>query len=91
LKAVDEYNKYRSPEATARIVYFDGERLTVSIEGSYVTTCGLYDWLEDLKYIFERFNLEAEIIEITGPKNPLDGWRKVIYKIKPKKIEVKSS
>ncbi len=82
--ALNEYNKYRFPEAKARILKLENDKLVVMIEGSYVTTCGLYDWLEDLIYILEKFDIDASISKIEEPKNPLEGWRIVTYKIRYK-------
>ena len=82
--ALNEYNKYRYPEAKARILNFKDDELVVKIEGSYVITCGLYDWLEDLIYILEKFNINASIAKIEEPKNPLEGWRIITYKIRYK-------
>jgi hypothetical protein len=50
-EAVEAYNRYRLPEATASIVKIEGSELVVNFQGSFCATCGLYDWLEDL--IFE--------------------------------------
>ncbi len=50
-EAITLYNKFRSPEATAKLLTLDGDRLTLQFEGSFCTTCGFYDYLED--FIFE--------------------------------------
>jgi len=53
-KAVEAYNQYRSPEATASIVRIDGSELVVDFQGSFCATCGVYDWLEDLILEIQR-------------------------------------
>ena len=62
LKALEAYNHFRSPEATAKLVKVDKEELVVDFKGSFCRTCGTYDWLEDLVYEVKRFvNVELEI------------------------------
>jgi hypothetical protein len=50
-QAIARYNKYRSPEATARLISFEDNELRVQFQGAFCTTCGFYDYLED--FIFE--------------------------------------
>ncbi len=63
-EAIDEYNRYRSPEATAEIIYYKDKELIVRFTGSFCFTCGINDWIEDLKYVLEDHGVEAEITEI---------------------------
>ena len=49
-RAVENYNRYRSPEAAARILGVKGDSVLVEFSGSFCHTCGVYDWLEDLIY-----------------------------------------
>lgn len=63
-RAVDEYNRYRGAEAKARILSIDKEILTIEIRGSFCYTCGFYDWIEDMVYTFDEFNIESQIIEV---------------------------
>jgi len=50
-QAIARYNKYRSPEVTARLISFEDSELRLQFEGPFCTTCGFYDYLED--FIFE--------------------------------------
>lgn len=50
-EAIALYNRFRSPEATARLLSFDGRELRLEFEGPFCATCGFYDYLED--FIFE--------------------------------------
>jgi len=50
-QAIVSYNKYRSPEVTAKLISFNGNELRLQFEGSFCTTCGFYDYLED--FVFE--------------------------------------
>ncbi len=64
MKAIETYNRYRSPEATAEIISYNNNVLTVRFKGSFCYTCGINDWIEDLKYVLEDHGIEAEIVEI---------------------------
>jgi len=44
-KAIETYNKYRSPEATARLVEMKGGELIIDFEGSFCRTCGVSEYL----------------------------------------------
>jgi len=68
-KAVEEYNKYRAPEAIANILNIENDRVVVIFQGSFCETCGVYDWVEDLKYELENFNVDADIISVKEGKN----------------------
>lgn len=63
-KAVERYNRYRSPEAVARLVKAEEGRFLVEFSGSFCETCGVYDWLEDLVYELKGLDptLNAEIV-----------------------------
>lgn len=63
-EAIDEYNRYRSPEAIAEIIDYKDNELIVRFTGSFCFTCGINDWIEDLKYVLEDHGVEAEITEI---------------------------
>ena len=79
VKAVEEYNKYRCPEACAEILWVDGNKAYIYIEGTYCATCGLYDWLEDLAYILEEKGVPAKLQGVIEPRNPETPWRIAIY------------
>jgi hypothetical protein len=79
--AIKKYNRYRSPEAIVRLLYIKNNEMAVFIEGSYVNTCGLYDWLEDLKYVLEEFNVNVQISKVLEPEDPAEEWRIAIYRI----------
>jgi hypothetical protein len=83
-EAVEEYNKYRAPEAVARIISFDGEKLVVRIEGSFCETCGINDWVEDLAFLLQDHGLDAELEGIIEPEDPFstEEWRIGIYRIR---------
>jgi len=49
-KAIKTYNKYRSPEATAKLVEMKGGELIIDFEGSFCRTCGVSEYFEDFIY-----------------------------------------
>lgn len=54
-RAVEEYNRYRSPEATATLVGLEGERFLIEFRGPFCLSCGVYDYFEDLIYELKRW------------------------------------
>ena len=71
LKAVEEYNCYRSPEAKASLFKIDDGEVIIDFEGSFCRTCGTYDYLEDFIYELKRISeVEIEIAdhEKQGPE-----------------------
>ncbi|MEM4609926.1 MAG: hypothetical protein QW190_03480 [Thermoproteota archaeon] len=79
-RAVDEYNKYRSPEAKARLVEIRKDRLTIDFEGTFCQTCGVYDYLED--FIYELQSFVDVNIEILNFKKYEPRRIRVVYSLK---------
>ena len=63
-KAIKEYNKYRSPEATARLISINKESFKIEFTGTFCRTCGFYDYFDDLKISLEEIGLKNKIAEI---------------------------
>ncbi|MFX0208537.1 MAG: hypothetical protein ACFFDT_21325 [Candidatus Hodarchaeota archaeon] len=63
-KAIEEFNRYRSPEATARLISIDEKSFTIEFTGPFCATCGFYDYFDDLRIILEKFSLKSKIREI---------------------------
>lgn len=68
-KAIEKYNKYRSPEATARLIYYQRDKFLVEFSGYFCLTCGYYDYFEDLIYILKEMGLKAKIEKIEEKEN----------------------
>ena len=49
-EAIETYNKYRSPEATAKLVEMKGGELIIDFKGSFCGTCGVSEYFEDFIY-----------------------------------------
>lgn len=62
-QAINDYNKYRSPEAKATLVEMGSGKLTVDFEGSFCRTCGVTDYFEDFIYELKRYaEVEMKIL-----------------------------
>jgi hypothetical protein len=60
-KAVVFYNRYRSPEAFAKLVRVSPESVTVGFSGSFCYSCGVLDYVEDFVYEFKRLTGKFEL------------------------------
>jgi hypothetical protein len=47
-----------------------------------VNTCGLYDWIEDLKYIMESKGLQAEVEGLKEPEGPAGSFRVAAFRVR---------
>ncbi len=83
-EAVRDYNRYRAPEAVARIVTRRGDTVYVEFDGTYCETCGLYDWIDDLKYVLEGKGLEADIVKLIEPERPEGSRRVAAFRLRVK-------
>ena len=52
-KAVERFNHFRSPEATAEITAVEGDVITLKFSGPFCRSCGVYDYFEDLIYFLD--------------------------------------
>ena len=73
LRAVEVYNRYRSPEATAKLLTLEEDGFTVEFEGSFCQSCGVQDYFEDFVYELKDLNNDVEVkireIEQTSPRS----------------------
>ena len=53
MEAIEEFNKFRSPEAKAELLYIRGNVIVVKMSGTYCRSCGVYDYFEDLLWEFK--------------------------------------
>ncbi len=68
-KAEQLYNRYRAPESIAEILEITNDEIIVKFKGSFCETCGLYDWIEDMKYILKDLGVNTEIVGIVNMDN----------------------
>ncbi len=77
LRGIEQYNKYRYPEAEARLVDINNDVIIVEFRGPFRYTCGVVDWIEDLKYELEDLGLRVTLIKIEQRDNSLIGYFKI--------------
>ncbi|MBS7642142.1 MAG: hypothetical protein QW374_01820 [Candidatus Bathyarchaeia archaeon] len=68
-QVIDEYNRYRSPEVTAKIEYIGEDYIDILFKGSFCYTCGFYDYFEDFIIEAREFGIILSlerIVEIGG-------------------------
>ncbi len=80
-KAVARYNRFRSPEAIAKLVYVSLDGVTIAFTGAFCTSCGVLGYVEGFIHDFESLNskvkLKIDKTRQTGPRS-----LEVDYKIK---------
>ncbi len=82
-KTVQLYNRVKSPEATAKIVSINLEKVRVVYSGSFCYSCGVYDFLEDFVHDFKALTDKAELkIDKTREINPRTF--EADYKVRPR-------
>jgi len=84
-RAIEEYNRYRVPEARAELLEIRGCEVVVRFEGSFHETCGINDWVIDLKYYLEDQGVEVEDVKIIEPEDDIfneENWRIGVFKVK---------
>jgi len=63
-KAIEEYNKYRSPEIVAKLTSVSKRSFKVEFTGPFCLTCGFYDYFDDFKIVLEEYGLRVRVEEI---------------------------
>jgi len=63
-EAIREFNKYRVPEAEARLVSLDEQSFKIRFTGSFCSTCGFYDYFDDYKILLQEVGLKIDITEV---------------------------
>jgi hypothetical protein len=73
LRAIEVYNRYRSPEATAKLVGVEKDGFIIQFEGPFCQSCGVNDYSEDficeLETVNRAFRVEVKEIEPAGPQS----------------------
>jgi len=64
VEAVDEFNKYRAPEAKARLISQGENSFKIELKGSFCRTCGFYDYFDDYRILLQEIGIETKIREI---------------------------
>jgi hypothetical protein len=70
-KAVILYNRYRSPEAVAKLVRVSPETVTIAFSGSFCYSFGVLDYVEDFIHEFKILTDKVELkISKTSQTSP---------------------
>jgi len=65
VEAIKTYNKYRSPEAEAKLIKYGDNELFIEFKGPFCQGCGVYDYFEDFIYeLRDIVNVEMEIKDV---------------------------
>lgn len=87
-EAIDLYNKYHAPEAIAELVDFENKgdevEVTIKFTGSFCSTCGIRDWVEDYVYALDMIGYKAELMKYIDPENN-ENYRIGVFKLELKK------
>ena len=81
-KTIAQYNRYRSPEATAKRVAVSCEMVTVAFSGSFCHSCGVEAYFEDFIYELKRLTDKVNL-EIREVRRESNGGFEVDYLFKP--------
>ena len=60
-RTVALYNRFRSPEAFAKVVFVSPDLVTISFSGSFCYSCGVFDYIEDFVHEFKILTSKAEL------------------------------
>lgn len=63
-ESIKEYNRYRSPEITSRLIAIGGQSFNIEFTGSFCYSCGFFDYFDDYKILLEEKGLATSINEI---------------------------
>ena len=63
-KAVEEFNKFRAPEAVAQLLSLNNKSFKIEFTGPFCQACGFYDYFDDFKIFLEEIGPKADILEI---------------------------
>jgi hypothetical protein len=82
-KAILLYNRVRSPEVIAKLVFISPAILTVSFSGGFCYGCGVMDYVESFAQQFKAFTNKLELkVEKTRQITPRNF--EADYIVKPK-------
>ena len=81
LRTIEVYNRYRSPETTAKLVAVEKDCVIIDFEVPFCTSCGVTEYFEDFIYELETINKTFKL-ELADTKSTYPQSFRVQYKIK---------
>lgn len=76
--AVDEFNRYRSPECVAELVSFEGKKVVVEFKGCFCYSCGCFDYVDDFGLMLRDHGLRTVVDEVER----VDEGLRVVFVVK---------
>jgi len=62
--AIEKYNKYHSPEATAKFVKYGKNFIVIGFSGPFSMNHCTSDWFDDFKIELEKKRLKVNIVSL---------------------------
>ena len=63
-KAEGLFNKYRAPEAVAKVIDVREGEIVVEFKGTFCKTCGFYDYFDDFSLFLEEVGVKNKVSEV---------------------------
>jgi len=80
-KTVARYNRFRSPEAIAKLVRISSESITIAFSGTFCSSCSVLGYIEGFIHDFKTLNSKVEL-KIDKTRQTSTNSLEVDYKIK---------
>jgi len=70
-KTIARYNRFRSPEAIAKLVRISPESITIAFSGAFCSSCSVLGYIEGFIHDFKTLNSKVELkIDKTRQTSP---------------------
>jgi len=63
-RGIKRYNRYRAPEAVAKLLTVEGDEFEVEFSGPFRFSCCFYDYIDDLRYELEDLGVKVEVVSV---------------------------
>ena len=63
VKIIEEFNRYKAPEAMTRSTSFDEGSFKIEFIGTCCYTCGFYDYFDDFRILLEETGLKIRLLK----------------------------
>jgi len=81
-EAIVQFNRYRSPEAVAKLVSLGEDEIVLEIAGPYCQSCGLFDWFDDFTFELRAAGGPRATFACYEPAGREEAYR-VTYRLEP--------
>ena len=80
-RAIAEFNRYREPEAVARLLSLSEDEIRLEIAGPYCRSCGLADWFDDFTFELQAAGGPKAVFVDYEPSDEAEEAYRVTYRI----------